>query len=177
MDAARRGSVRGIWISVFVTGLLLASPAKDAPPGGEMVDLELVLATDVSYSVDDNEAHLQREGLANAFRNEDIVKAIKAGSLGRIAVAYLDFAEDKTTHVLVGWRIVHDKDSAEAFAAELLKAPRTHGLMTSISDGISLATRLIQQSTMDAAQKTIDVSGDGPNNEGRLVLPARHEAL
>jgi hypothetical protein len=142
-----------------------------------MVDLELVLATDVSYSVDDHEAQLQRQGIADAFRSDGIVKAIEAGSLGRIAVTYLDFAEASTTHVLVGWRIIRDKQSADAFASELMKVPRTHGLMTSISEGIELATRLIQASTLEATQMTIDVSGDGPNNEGPLVVPARDAAL
>src|SRR5207237_3515518 len=102
-------------------GTLLALPIADAAAGGQKVDLELVLATDVSYSVDENEALLQRQGTAEAFLNDEIVKAIESGSLGRISDAYLDFAETNTTHVLVGWRTIHDKESAAAFAAELIK--------------------------------------------------------
>jgi len=177
MAQANRSRTQGFWISIIAAGILLALPASDAAAGGEKVDLELVLATDVSYSVDENEALLQRRGLAEAFRSEEIVKAIQAGSLGRIAVAYLDFAEKHTTHVLVNWRVIHDKDSADAFAAELMKAPRTHGVMTSISEGIALATQLIEQSEFDATQMTIDVSGDGPNNEGPLVVPVRDTAI
>jgi len=177
MVEARLARSRGFLFSVMVAGALLALPLGDAAAGGQKVDLALVLATDVSYSVDENEARMQRQGTAQAFLNEEIVKAIEAGSLGRIAVAYLDFAEANTTHVLVGWRVIHDKESAAAFAAELLKAPRTHGTMTSISDGIDLAVRVLKESEIDATQITIDVSGDGPNNEGRMVVPARDEAL
>ena len=161
----------------MVAGALLGLPSGDAVAGGEKVDLELVIATDVSYSVDENEARIQRQGVADAFLSSEIVRAIEAGDLGRIAVAYLDFAEQNSTHVLVPWRIVHDKDSAADFAEELIKVPRTHGVNTSIADGIELATKLIEASSFEAAQKTIDISGDGPNNEGHLVTVAREAAL
>ena len=154
-------------------------PAGDARAGGggEKVDLELVIATDVSYSVDENEAKLQRQGVAEAFLSPEIVRAIEAGSIGRIAVAYLDFAERNTTHVLVPWHVIHDKDSAAEFAQALIKVPRTFGVNTSISNGIELATRVIDAASFEATQKTIDVSGDGPNNEGSLVVPARDAAV
>jgi hypothetical protein len=177
MAEAKRAGSRSVWIPILVAGTLLMLPVGGAAADGEMVDLELVLATDVSYSVDDNEAQLQRQGIADAFRSDAIIKAIEAGVLGRIAVAYLDFAEANTTHVLVGWRIIHDKETALAFASELMKVPRTHGLMTSISEGIELATRLIEASPFAATEMTIDVSGDGPNNEGPLVVPVRDAAL
>lgn len=154
-----------------------ALPLKEAAAGGEKVDLELVIATDVSYSVDGNEAKMQRQGVAEAFLSQEVVRAIEAGDLGKIAVAYLDFSERGSTRVLVPWRIVHDKESAEDFANALLKIPRTRGVNTSISEGIELATSLIKESGYEATQKTIDVSGDGPNNEGHLVTVAREAAL
>src|SRR5262245_8922568 len=107
MSEARLARSRGFWFSIMIAGALLALPLRDAEACGQKVDLALVLATDVSYSVDDTEARMQRQGTAQAFLNEEIVKAIEAGSLGRIAVAYLDFAEANTTHLLVGWRIIH----------------------------------------------------------------------
>ena len=118
-------------------------------------------------------------GALGRLRGHDVevVRAIEAGDLGRIAVAYLDFSERSTTRVLVPWRIVHDKESAADFANALLKLPRTRGVNTSIAEGIELGIKLISESSYEATQKTIDVSGDGPNNEGHLVTVAREAAL
>jgi Protein of unknown function (DUF1194) len=168
---------QGMAAVVLAAAWVLALPLEGASAGGEKVDLELVIATDVSYSVDGNEAKMQRQGVAEAFLSQEVVRAIEAGDLGRIAVTYLDFSEHNSTRVLVPWRIVHDKESAEDFANTLLKIPRTRGVNTSISEGIELATTLIAESGYEATQKTIDVSGDGPNNEGHLVTAAREAAL
>jgi hypothetical protein len=177
MASTKRALARGFWIPALFAGSLLGLPAGDAAAGGEKVDLALVIATDVSYSVDENEARFQRRGVAQAFLSPEIVQAIEAGDLGRIAVAYLDFAEQNSTHVLVPWRVIHDKESAAQFADALMKVPRTHGVNTSISDGIELATRLLDASSFEATQWSIVVSGDGPNNEGHPVTAARDAAL
>jgi len=177
MASTKTALSKGIWNPVAVGAALLGLVSGDAAARGEKVDLELVIATDVSYSVDENEARIQRQGVADAFLSSEIVRAIEAGDLGRIAVAYLDFAERNSTRVLVPWRIVHDKASAAEFAETLTKLPRTHGVNTSIADGIELATRLIEASGYEATQSAIDVSGDGPNNEGHLVTAARDAAL
>ena len=111
-------SCKDLWrlgLSVLAAGMLAGSSAG-AAPSGEQVDVALVIATDVSYSVDENEARFQREGAIAAFRNPDVVKAIQAGALGRIAVAYLDFSSYASNRVIADWHIVHDKASAEAFA-------------------------------------------------------------
>lgn len=177
MTSTTQALSRGSVVAVLAAAAVLAVSWQGASAGGEKVDLELVIATDVSYSVDGNEAKMQRQGVAEAFLSHEVVRAIEAGDLGKIAVTYLDFSERNSTRVLVPWRIVHDKESAADFANALLKIPRTRGVNTSISEGIELATTLIAESGYEATQKTIDVSGDGPNNEGHLVTVAREAAL
>jgi hypothetical protein len=144
---------------------------------GQSVDIELVLVTDISYSVDENEARFQREGAIAAFRNDDVVKAIQAGALGRIAVSYIDFGSAGQERILINWQIVHDKASADAFADTLARVPIRHGVQTSISSGIALASRMIETSGFIATQKVIDVSGDGPNNDGLRVDRLRDETV
>jgi hypothetical protein len=159
-----------------LAGWLVGSSATGAP-AGQKVDLALVIATDVSYSVDENEARFQREGAIAAFHNADVVKAIQSGSLGRIAVTYLDFSSYQSNRVLVGWTIVSDKASADAFADALAAKPRTLGVQTSISSGLELAERLLDTSGIEASKRVIDVSGDGPNNDGHLVEKVRDEIV
>ncbi len=153
------------------------SSSGAAPSGADDVDLALVIATDVSYSVDENEARFQRQGAVAAFRSPEVIKAIQSGSHGRIAVAYIDFATAGANKVIANWHVVHDKASADRFADMLEAAPRTLGVNTSISSGIELAVKLLDTSGYTAGKRMIDVSGDGPNNEGHMVDRARDVAL
>src|SRR6266705_52521 len=103
-------SCKHLWrlgLSALAAGMLAGSSAG-AALSGQHVDVALVIATDVSYSVDDNEARFQREGAVAAFRNPEVVKAIQSGTRGRIAVAYIDFATIGTNKVIAGWHVVHD---------------------------------------------------------------------
>lgn len=143
----------------------------------EDVDVALVIATDVSYSIDENEAHFQRQGAVAAFRNPDVIKAIKGGARGRIAVAYIDFATAGANKVIASWHVIHDESTAGEFAAILEAAPRTLGVNTSISSGLELAMHLLETSGIRAEKRLIDISGDGPNNEGHLVDRVRDEAI
>ena len=163
----------------WLTGIcvVLASLAAEPANAIEQVDLELVIATDVSYSVDDMEARMQREGAVTAFRSPEVVGAIKAGSLGKIAVAYIDFSNANASRVVVDWQVVHDKASAEAFADAIAIARKTDGVQTSIASGIELAARMIEDNDFEGMKKVIDVSGDGPNNEGRRVDQVRDEVI
>jgi len=154
-------------------GMLAAQPAA----AKEAVDLELVIATDVSFSVDDNEARMQREGAVTAFRSPEVVRAIQAGSIGKIAVAYIDFSNVNASRVVATWQAIHDQASANAFADALAMARRTDGVQTSISSGIERAARMIENNDYEGTKKVIDVSGDGPNNEGRLVDKVRDEVV
>ena len=172
------GTVRGgIRLGVAILAGCLVGESTRAAPTAQQVDLALVIVTDVSYSVDENEAHFQRQGAVTAFRNSDVVKAIQSGSLGRIAVTYLDFSSYQASKVIVGWTLVHDKASADAFADILASKPRTLGVQTSISSGLELAERLLETSPYTATKRVIDVSGDGPNNEGHLVDKVRDEIV
>ena len=111
-------SCKHLWrlgLSALAAGALAGSSAGAALPG-QHVDVALVIATDVSYSVDDNEARFQREGAIAAFRNPEVLKAIQAGALGRIAVAYIDFSSYSTNKIIADWHVVHDKASADSFA-------------------------------------------------------------
>jgi hypothetical protein len=157
--------------------LLLGGSAQGAGSSAPTVDVALVIVTDVSYSVDENEARFQREGAITAFRSPDVVKAIQAGAVGQIAVAYIDFSSYSTNKVIANWQIVKDKASADAFADVLTAAPRTLGVQTSISSGLEMAEHLLEISGYRATRRVIDVSGDGPNNEGHLVDKTRDEIL
>jgi hypothetical protein len=163
----------------WLTGLCAIAAGLAAQPlaAAEQVDLELVITTDVSYSVDDMEARMQREGAVTAFRSPEVVAAIKSGTLGRIAVAYIDFSNANASRVVVDWQVVHDQASAEAFADAIAVARKTDGVQTSISSGIQLAARMIEDNDFEGMKKVIDVSGDGPNNEGRRVDQVRDEAI
>jgi hypothetical protein len=163
-------------VSAAIAGLFLAQSSGGAA-SPEDVDLALVIATDVSYSVDENEAHFQRQGAVTAFRSPEVVLAIQSGPHGRIAVAYIDFATAGANKIIADWHVVNDKASADGFADILEAAPRTLGVNTSISSGIELAEHLLDTVGYTAVKRMIDVSGDGPNNEGHLIERAREHAL
>ena len=159
---------------VLMVGALVASAfAAPAMAAAQPVDLELVIATDVSRSIDRDEAMLQREGIAGAFRNPAVIRAIESGFLRRIGVAYIDYSSRAFNKVVVDWTIVGDRKTAEAFASRLLEAPLTFGRRTSISDAIELAREMIESNALEGTRRVIDVSGDGPNNFGRLVDAVR----
>src|ERR1700704_5436008 len=156
---ARGKLFRGRMKLILLGSALLALatlPAPAQPAGPIKVDLKLVIATDVSLSINDEEAQLQREGIAEVFLDPDVVKAIKSGALGRIAVAMLD------------WPFVEDEAATTALAEKVLTIPRTPGTRTSISGALERATLMLDESDpkIVATRKVIDVSGDGPNNDG-----------
>src|SRR6185312_2825529 len=147
---------------------LVALPAPAAPAGAFEVDVKLVIATDVSRSITDEEAQLQREGTAQVFLDPDVLKAIKSGPLGRIAIAMLDWSSPQNDRVVLDWTVVSDAASARALAERIRKLPRTPGQRTSISGALERATLMLDESDnrIAAERKVIDVSGDGPNNDG-----------
>ncbi|MDB5397469.1 MAG: hypothetical protein JWM91_4975 [Rhodospirillales bacterium] len=156
-----------------VASLALIRPAQADVP----VDLDLVLAVDVSLSMAEDEAKLQRHGYSAALRDPRIIESIRGGTLGRIAVTYIEWSAVTDQRIVVGWRVISDAASAEAFAAELDKAPLKSGTTTSISAGLDFAVQQIQQSPYTAARRVIDVSGDGYNDYGRPIRVARDAAV
>jgi len=147
---------------------LAALPAPAAPAGATEVDLKLILATDVSRSINNEEARIQREGIAEAFANPEVIKSIQSGALGRIAVAMIDWSSPQYDRVVLDWTIIKDKAGALALSETIRNLPRTPGQRTSISGALELGSLLLESSAKDiiANRRVIDVSGDGPNNDG-----------
>jgi len=141
--------------------------------------LKLVLATDVSGSINNEEARLEREGTAEAFLDPEVVKAIESGALGKIAVAMLDFSSPQYDRVVIDWRIIQDQATAAAFAQAVRNSPRTPGRRTSVSSALELGSLLIEGSEKDilATRKVIDVSGDGPNNDGNPMTEVHDKTI
>jgi hypothetical protein len=144
----------------------------------ENVDLLLVLAADVSRSVDDQEFELQREGYAKAIVNPRVTKAIaSAGEHGRIAVCFVEWSGPISQIVLVDWTMIANVEDARQFAHRLRQAPRGFRDSTSISGAIDFAMELLASSPFKSDRHVIDLSGDGTNTNGRSVLAAREDAL
>ena len=141
------------------------------------VDLELVLAVDISGSIDLEEAALQRRGYVHALRHPDVIGVIERGRLGRIAVTYVEWAGDQHHSTLVGWSEVADASSAAAFAEAVARPAVRTQLWTSISGVIAYAARAFEGNGFDGRRRVIDISGDGPNNRGEYVVRARDRAL
>jgi len=153
----------------------LASPAQ--AQGETEVDLALVIAVDISFSMDTDEQALQREGFAQAFRSQQVHDAIRSGLLGRIAVTYMEWAGSPDQKVIVPWTILDNPESLMAFADKIASTPLRRAQRTSISGAIDFSVRLLEESGVEAMRQVIDISGDGPNNQGRGVVQARDEAL
>ncbi|MEO3428954.1 DUF1194 domain-containing protein [Pelagibius sp. CAU 1746] len=155
-----------------------ASPGQEAQTDRRLaVDLELVLAVDVSLSVDSEEAQLQRQGYAQAFRDPLVVDAIGGGILGRIAVTYFEWANSAHTRLVVDWTLIDSPAAAERFAMALAARRPGPAHYTSISGAIDFGSRLFQDNGFEGTREVIDVSGDGPNNWGDLVTRARDRAV
>jgi Protein of unknown function (DUF1194) len=155
--------------------VLFATPA--AAQDRKEVDLALAMAIDISGSIDPDEAHLQREGYVQAFRDPVIVKAILGGSNGRIAVAYYEWSDAWVQRILIDWTLLDSEAAIADFASRLAAAPISIARRTSISGAIRYAIPLFGRSPYEAERKVLDISGDGSNNDGALVTDMRHEAL
>jgi hypothetical protein len=141
------------------------------------VDLALVLAVDISFSMDTEEQTLQREGFAQAFRSQLVHEAIRGGMLGRIAVTYMEWAGSADQKVIVPWTVLDNSESLMAFADRIASTPLHRAQRTSISSAIDFSVKLLEESDVTATRQVIDVSGDGPNNQGRVVVQSRDEAI
>jgi hypothetical protein len=141
------------------------------------VDLELVLAVDVSRSMDVSEQALQKQGYIAALQHPEVLAAIREGFLGRIAITYAEWAGPGSQHVVAPWTVVDGADSARAFAEQIDGEPisRLHG--TSISGALTFSAGLFDNNGFRSTRQVIDVSGDGPNNVGGPVLAAREAVL
>lgn len=148
--------------------------AKEADPS---VDVELILAVDVSYSMDMDELALQREGYAQAIISKEFLQALKTGPNGKIAVTYFEWAASSDQKIIIPWRLIDGPETADAVANEIAKTPIRRASRTSISGAINFAMPLFDENPYRGLRRVIDISGDGPNNNGTPVTAARDAAL
>lgn len=141
------------------------------------VDVELVLAIDISGSVDAVESQQQRQGYVEAIAHPDVVRAIGATFTGRIGVTYVEWAGADTQYTIIPWRVIDGEAAARAFAGELAEAPTQRAMWTSISGAIDYAVPLFEANGLQGERRVIDISGDGTNNRGRDVRRARDMAV
>ena len=159
----------------FGASLTALAPAAAAQTAN--VDLELVLAVDVSRSMDLDEQRLQREGYVEALRHPEVIDAIASGGLGRIAITYVEWAGPGYHSVIVPWTIIAGRAEAEAVSAKIAAAPLMRETGTSISSSLLFAAGLFEQEFASGMRQAIDISGDGPNNMGIPVLQSRDWVL
>jgi uncharacterized protein DUF1194 len=157
-----------------IATLWIGLAAADA---AEQVDLLLVLAADVSRSVDQPKFLLQREGYAAAISDSHVIDAIKSGPHQRIALCFVEWSGFGAQKLLIDWSLIDGVDAARKFGDQLLELPRSFADRTSISGGVEFSAAQIEHAPFEAPRRTIDVSGDGTNNAGRDVKVARDEVL
>jgi hypothetical protein len=143
----------------------------------EEVDVELILAVDVSSSMDAEELDIQRRGYLEAMRHPDVLSAIESGYLGRIAVTYLEWSGPASQRVIVPWTLIDGAQAADGFANALDQGLELNRDTTSISRALEFAAELFEDNGFTAMRQVIDLSGDQPNNSGPSVLEAREAAL
>jgi Protein of unknown function (DUF1194) len=151
----------------------VADTRADAIP----VDVELVIAVDVSYSMDPDEQKLQREGYVQALNSREFLTALREGAHGKIAVTYFEWAGQFDQKIIMPWRLIDGPEAADAVAAEIANAPYRRASRTSISGGLLFGSKLFDTSGYRGARRVIDVSGDGANNAGELIVPVRDGVL
>lgn len=163
-----------ISLVLFLIGAALRPAIARA---ADQVDLLLVLAADVSRSIDDAKFQLQRDGYAAAVADPRVLEAIKAGRNGRIGLTFVEWAGADAQQVVIDWTEIGDTVSARQFGDRLVETPRSFAGRTSISRGIEFAMTRLAAAPFDCVRRTIDVSGDGTNNNGPDVAAWRDQAV
>ncbi len=158
---------------IFAAAALLPAAGR----AGTDVDLLLVLAADVSRSIDSAKFQLQRDGYAAAVSDPRVLETIQSGKTGRIGLTFVEWSGVGAQHVVVDWMMISDATSAKDFGDHLLEAPRSFADRTSISGAIEFAMSRLAEAPYQAVRKTIDISGDGTNHAGRAVAALRDEAV
>lgn len=167
-------------IAVVAAAAAFAAPTPrlaDKSPNAITVDVELVIAVDVSYSMDPEEQALQREGYVQALTSGEFLRALREGANGKIAVTYFEWAGQYDQKIVMPWRLIDGPEAADAVAAEIARAPYRRASRTSIAGALRFAKPLFDNSGYRGLRRVIDVSGDGANNDGPLVAPMRDDVL
>ena len=154
--------------AAFLTLATGCASANDIP-----VDLELVLAVDVSASMSDDEQYLQRQGYVASFQSPQVLTAVRSGPLRRIAVTYVEWGDPRTQAIVLPWTLIEDKTSAMEVSFVLADAPINHFFGTSIAGALTYSGALFDGNGFAGERRVIDISGDGPNNLAPPVVPAR----
>ena len=176
--------VAGAMAGGDVTGFAAPNPKNelghqlaDTRDNAPSVDVELIIAVDVSYSMDMDELAIQREGYAQAIISKEFLQALKTGPNGKISVTYFEWAASSDQKVIIPWRVIDGPETADAVANEIMKTPIRRASRTSISGAINFAMPLFDENPHHGLRRVIDISGDGPNNNGSPVTIARDAAL
>jgi hypothetical protein len=176
-------AVVALLAAAALAGLGVAAPnrpqslAQKGAAGAIPVDVELVLAVDVSYSMDPEEQELQREGYMAAITSREFMLALREGMHGKIAMTYFEWAGEHHDQIIVPWRLIDGPEAADGFAADIARARYTRASRTSISGAMLFAAPLFESSGYRGIRRVIDISGDGANNSGPLVALTRDETL
>jgi Protein of unknown function (DUF1194) len=177
-----QSSIGSILIAILMSTQATSQPAPQSQAAIQddsrpAVDVELVIAVDVSYSMEMDELAAQREGFAKAILSQEFLRNLQAGAIGKIALTYFEWSSTNDQQIVVPWRQIDGPESAEAVAAEIMKAPIRRGSRTSISSAIKFAVPLFEQNAYRGSRRVVDILGDGPNNNGDPVEAARDTAL
>jgi hypothetical protein len=164
----------GVVVALTLSAAATAGRAEDSAPA---VDAAIVLAADVSRSIDDGEFALERRGYAEAIESGKLMDVISTGRRGAIALAYVEWASDSEQTMVVDWMLIRKPEDASAFAAAMTAAPRSFVGRTAIGSAIDFAFARFASMNFAADRKVIDVSGDGTSNQGRPVTAARDAAV
>lgn len=143
----------------------------------EPVDLQLVLAVDVSRSIDDDEARLQRQGYIEALTSARVLAGIRGGQVGAIALAYVEWASWDYQRLVIPWTRLAGAADARAFTDAIAAAPRVSMNRTSISGAITFALAALDACPFESTRQVIDISGDGVNNSGPPAEALRDRAV
>jgi len=172
-----KSSIRGVTALAIAALAGLAAPVTAQQGERIRVDLELLLAVDISQSMDFDEHTVQRNGYVEAFRHKDVINALTSGPEGKIAVMYMEWAGDFDPIPTIPWTIIDSAKAAHDFADRLENEPIFGEQRTSISTALLAAKDYILNNSISSHRQVIDVSGDGANNAGKLVEPARDEVV
>jgi Protein of unknown function (DUF1194) len=180
MNVSAVRSIPSVSLAVTaLTFLLLLESGHPARADGPdtAVDAAVVMAADVSRSINDDEFSLQQKGYADAITSPQLLDAIKTGTHGAIALCFVEWAGADEQKVVVEWAVIRNAADAQRFADALLASQRTFVGRTAIGSAIDFAWGLNAETAFHADRHIIDVSGDGTSNQGRSVEEARDEAV
>ncbi|WP_269583886.1 DUF1194 domain-containing protein [Roseibium sp. Sym1] len=177
-------------LSFFCAAFLLAAPsaARDYRPvvnataqftydPSAEVDVELVLAVDISQSMDTEEQEVQRAGYVAALTSREFLDAIEVGPIGRVAVTYMEWGGVDEHFVVADWTVIQDAASAAHFASKIAEAPLRQVQRTSIASALEKSVQMVQNNQYMGLRQVIDISGDGPNNQGGSVTDMRDRMI